>query len=119
VANPEGGRRGPGDFVRCIGEGSTARAELLHVLMLPDFDRADRIGEFWGLPGESRLRRAAHRLRGKIGRAGHVSTRMVEQHYAGRLDRADKEIAETLGARHGAARGGFGTPGFRYRPALT
>jgi hypothetical protein len=29
------------------------RAELLHVLMLPDFDRADRIGEFWGYP-ESR-----------------------------------------------------------------
>jgi hypothetical protein len=27
-----------------------ARAELLHVLMLPDFDRADRIGEFWGYP---------------------------------------------------------------------
>jgi hypothetical protein len=24
------------------------RAELLHVLRLPDFDRADRIGEFWG-----------------------------------------------------------------------
>jgi hypothetical protein len=30
-----------------------ARAELLHVLMLPDFERADRIGEFWGYP-ESR-----------------------------------------------------------------
>jgi hypothetical protein len=30
-----------------------APAELLHVLMLPDFDRADRIGEFWGYP-ESR-----------------------------------------------------------------
>jgi hypothetical protein len=30
-----------------------ARAELLHVLMLPDFERADRIGEFWGNP-ESR-----------------------------------------------------------------
>jgi hypothetical protein len=29
------------------------RAELLHVLMLPDFDRADRIGEFWSFP-ESR-----------------------------------------------------------------
>jgi hypothetical protein len=27
-----------------------ARAELLHVLMLPDFDRAARIGEFWGEP---------------------------------------------------------------------
>jgi hypothetical protein len=27
-----------------------ARAELLHVLRLPDFDRADRIGEFWGRP---------------------------------------------------------------------
>jgi hypothetical protein len=26
------------------------RAELLHVLMLPDFDRADRIGTFWGHP---------------------------------------------------------------------
>jgi ParB-like chromosome segregation protein Spo0J len=24
--------------------------ELLHVLRLPDFDRADRIGEFWGSP---------------------------------------------------------------------
>jgi integrase len=37
-------------------------------------------------------------------RLGHVSTRMVEQHYAGRLDRADKEIAEALDARRGAAR---------------
>jgi hypothetical protein len=27
-----------------------ARADLLHVLMLPDFDRANRIGEFWGYP---------------------------------------------------------------------
>jgi hypothetical protein len=27
-----------------------ARAELLHVLRLPDFERADRIGEFWGYP---------------------------------------------------------------------
>jgi hypothetical protein len=26
-------------------------AELLHVLMLPDFDRAGRIGEFWSYPG--------------------------------------------------------------------
>jgi hypothetical protein len=32
--------------------------------MLPDFERADRIGELWGLPGESRLRRTADRLRG-------------------------------------------------------
>ena len=29
---------------------SRPRAELLHVLMLPDFERADRIGEFWGYP---------------------------------------------------------------------
>jgi hypothetical protein len=27
--------------------GPAPRAELLHVLTLPDFDRADRIGEFW------------------------------------------------------------------------
>jgi hypothetical protein len=26
------------------------RAELLDVLMLPDFDRADRIGSYWGNP---------------------------------------------------------------------
>jgi hypothetical protein len=30
--------------------GAACRAELLHVLMLPDFERADRIGEFWGYP---------------------------------------------------------------------
>jgi hypothetical protein len=33
--------------------GPAPGAELLHVLMLADFDRADRIGEFWGYP-ESR-----------------------------------------------------------------
>jgi hypothetical protein len=37
------------------GAGPTARlaaprAELLHFLMLPDFDRADRIGSYWGNP---------------------------------------------------------------------
>jgi integrase len=31
-------------------------------------------------------------------RLGHTSTRMVEQHYAGRLDRADREIASALDA---------------------
>ena len=41
--------------------GPAPRAELLHVLMLPDFERADRIGVL-GLPGESRLRRATDRL---------------------------------------------------------
>jgi hypothetical protein len=30
--------------------GPAPRAELLHVLMLSDLDRADRIGEFWGYP---------------------------------------------------------------------
>jgi hypothetical protein len=33
--------------------GPAPRAELLRVLMLPDFERADRLGEFWGYP-ESR-----------------------------------------------------------------
>jgi hypothetical protein len=27
--------------------GPAPRAELLHVLMLPDLERAERIGEFW------------------------------------------------------------------------
>jgi hypothetical protein len=30
--------------------GPAPRAELLHVLMLPDFERTDRIGEFWASP---------------------------------------------------------------------
>ena len=30
--------------------GPAPRAELLHVLKLPDFERADRIGEFWSSP---------------------------------------------------------------------
>ena len=30
--------------------GPARRAELLHVLMLPDFNRAGRIGEFWSDP---------------------------------------------------------------------
>jgi hypothetical protein len=34
--------------------GPAPRAELLHVLMLPDLERAERIGEFWGYP-ESRI----------------------------------------------------------------
>jgi hypothetical protein len=42
----------PDELERQLREPSTPpvppRAELLHVLMLPDFDRADRIGEFWG-----------------------------------------------------------------------
>ena len=33
--------------------GPAPRAELLHVLILPDFERSDRIGEFWSYP-ESR-----------------------------------------------------------------
>jgi hypothetical protein len=45
----------PDDLERRLRErldalGPAPRAELLHVLMLPDFDRADRIGEFWGQP---------------------------------------------------------------------
>jgi hypothetical protein len=35
---------------RLDAPGPASRAELLHVLMLPDLERADRIGEFWGYP---------------------------------------------------------------------
>ena len=45
----------PDQLERQLGErldalGPAPRAELLHVLMLPDFERADRIGEFHGNP---------------------------------------------------------------------
>ncbi len=30
--------------------GQAPRPELLHVLMLPDLERAERIGEFWSYP---------------------------------------------------------------------
>jgi hypothetical protein len=41
-----------------------ARGELLHVPMLPDFERAGIIGEYWGQPEDAILRGAAHRPRG-------------------------------------------------------
>jgi hypothetical protein len=41
-----------------------SRAELLHVLMLPDFERADRIGEFWGCPQSREFAETPDRLRG-------------------------------------------------------
>ena len=49
---------GPDELKRRLQErldalGPAPRAELLHVLMLPEFERADRIGKFWGYP-ESR-----------------------------------------------------------------
>jgi hypothetical protein len=50
--------RAPDQFERRLQErlgalGPAPRTELLHVLLFPDFERADRIGEFWGYP-ESR-----------------------------------------------------------------
>jgi hypothetical protein len=44
--------------------GPAPHAELLHVLMLPDLDRADRIGSYWGGSVDPRLRRTTYRLRG-------------------------------------------------------
>jgi hypothetical protein len=38
------------DAAAAVALGPAPRAELLHVLMLPDFDRADRIGSYRGNP---------------------------------------------------------------------
>jgi hypothetical protein len=35
---------------RLVALGPAPRAELLHVLMLPDLERAERIGEYWSYP---------------------------------------------------------------------
>jgi hypothetical protein len=47
-----------------VDEEGDVCAELLHVLRLPDFDRAERIGEFLGPPGDPELRRVADRRGG-------------------------------------------------------
>ena len=52
-AGPRRHRRQRSEPERLDALGPAPRAELLRVLMLPDFERADRIGEFWGYP-ESR-----------------------------------------------------------------
>ena len=44
--------------------GPAPRAELLHVLMLPDFERADRIGEFWSYPQRRAFAESPDQLRG-------------------------------------------------------
>jgi hypothetical protein len=36
--------------VRLDALGPAPRAELLHVMMLPDLERAERIGELWSYP---------------------------------------------------------------------
>jgi hypothetical protein len=41
---------------RLVAFPTAARAELLHVLMLPDFERARRIGEFWGVSRDAVVR---------------------------------------------------------------
>lgn len=41
-----------------------APSELLHVLLLPDFDRDDRIGEFWGHPATRTFAEPPDRLLG-------------------------------------------------------
>ena len=62
VPNPQDGPEESG--IARVTVFAPARAELLHVLMLPDFERADRIGEFWSNPQSRDLRRAPDRLRG-------------------------------------------------------
>jgi hypothetical protein len=44
--------------------GPAPRTELLLVLMLPDFERADRIGEFCGYPESRTFAENPDRLRG-------------------------------------------------------
>ena len=50
--------------------GPAPRAELLHVLMLPDFERADRIGEFWGYPESRAFARASGGMLGGMRKSG-------------------------------------------------
>jgi hypothetical protein len=49
--------------------GPAPRAELLHVLMLPDLERAERIGEFWSYPQSRAFAELLVGLRGGAGRS--------------------------------------------------
>jgi hypothetical protein len=71
-----------------------ARAELLHVLMLPDFKRADRIGEFWSYPASPDLRRAADRLRG-----GSDAEGCVGRDAAGKLTEPSDPLPHGMASR--------------------
>ena len=66
---------GPDELDRRLRErpdalGPTPRAELLHVLMLPDFERVGAIQSYWGNPQDPNIRRAPDRLRGGPGPFG-------------------------------------------------
>src|SRR5512141_2223028 len=74
--------------------GPAPRAELLHVLMLPDFERADRIGEFWSYPESRDFRRATDRLRGGSGTQGSA-----RRYVAGRPEHLGRPAATDLAAK--------------------
>jgi integrase len=99
---------GPDGFVFTGSEGGPVRRlNLYHRVWGPALARAGiegfRFGHLRHTGATMALEAGANPVLVAF-RLGHTSTRMVEQHYAGRLDRTDKEIAEALDARHGAAR---------------
>jgi integrase len=99
---------GPDGFVFTAAKGGPIRRPAFYRLVWkPALERADlrgfRFGQLRHTGATMALEAGANPVLVAF-RLGHTSTRMVEQHYAGRLDRADKEIASALDARHGAAR---------------
>jgi hypothetical protein len=54
-------------MVGSSAHGPTPCAELLRVLMLPDFDRVDAIGSYWG-NGKTRAFAETARRTGRFGR---------------------------------------------------
>jgi integrase len=94
----------PGDsgLVFTAEQGGVIRRPAFHRLVWkPALQRAGLEGFRFGL-----LRHTGTTLALEAGanpvlvafRLGHTSTRMLEQHYAGRLDRADRELARALDA---------------------
>jgi hypothetical protein len=58
--------------------GPAPRAELPHVLMLPDLERADRIGEFWSYP-QSRTYAEPARHHGPVVGVASFQARSLEE----------------------------------------
>ena len=74
--------------------GPAPRAELLHVLMLPDFDRADAIGSYYGNPATRTFAELLIDCE-EVGRSGQCSSGCFRGVPPNRLDAPPRRTSPT------------------------